>query len=90
MTSISTLAQHTVIFLAPSNSEADAFMQYIASRKRSLSTQLQSPEWVLPEGPEVVLKSSILARPWFTDVWVLQELVLSGNPWVQRGSVRVR
>ncbi|KAJ8071690.1 hypothetical protein OCU04_002007 [Sclerotinia nivalis] len=28
--------------------------------------------------------------PWFRRVWVLQELVLSGDPWVQVGSHRLR
>ena len=29
--------------------------------------------------------SNILDRPWFTRVWVFQELVFSQNPWVQCG-----
>jgi hypothetical protein len=32
----------------------------------------------------------ILQRPWFNRVWVLQELVLSTDPWIQIGPRRVR
>jgi hypothetical protein len=32
----------------------------------------------------------ILQRPWFARVWVLQELILSPDPWVQLGTCRVR
>lgn len=32
----------------------------------------------------------ILARPWFARTWILQELVLSADPWIQIGETRVR
>jgi hypothetical protein len=32
----------------------------------------------------------IMARPWFSRVWILQELVLSVNPWLQCGKFRVK
>ncbi|TGO45085.1 hypothetical protein BCON_0424g00020 [Botryotinia convoluta] len=32
----------------------------------------------------------ILERPWFTRIWVLQELLFSVEPWVQCGRIRVR
>lgn len=31
----------------------------------------------------------VLERPWFTRVWVFQELVLSRDPWLQLGKVRL-
>jgi hypothetical protein len=37
-----------------------------------------------------VAEEHILQRPWFTRVWVLQELILSPDPWVQLGTCRVR
>ncbi|KAF8860673.1 hypothetical protein BDZ45DRAFT_800611 [Acephala macrosclerotiorum] len=35
-------------------------------------------------------RNHVLNRPWFTRVWILQELVLSGDPWVQIGTHRLR
>jgi hypothetical protein len=35
-------------------------------------------------------EDDLLGRPWFNRVWVFQELVLSRDPWVQCGGVRVR
>ncbi|KAK3984665.1 heterokaryon incompatibility protein-domain-containing protein [Cladorrhinum sp. PSN332] len=35
-------------------------------------------------------KQDILTRPWFRRVWIYQELILSKDPWVQCGNVRVR
>ncbi|KAK2043605.1 HET domain-containing protein [Colletotrichum somersetense] len=35
-------------------------------------------------------KRGLLAKPWFRRVWVLQELVLSKDPWVQCGNKRIR
>jgi hypothetical protein len=32
----------------------------------------------------------ILERPWFTRVWVFQELLLSRDPWLQCGYQRIR
>ena len=32
----------------------------------------------------------ILEGPWFTRVWVFQELLLSRDPWLQCGSQRIR
>ncbi|KAK1996947.1 HET domain-containing protein [Colletotrichum falcatum] len=35
-------------------------------------------------------RRSLLAKSWFRRVWVLQELVLSKDPWVQCGDKRIR
>jgi hypothetical protein len=37
-----------------------------------------------------IIGEHILVRPWFTRVWVLQELVLSKDPWILIGKTRVR
>jgi len=39
---------------------------------------------------ETTVEAAILTRPWFTRTWVLQELVLSQDPWIQIGSTRIR
>ncbi|KAG4433778.1 hypothetical protein IFR05_010745 [Cadophora sp. M221] len=44
----------------------------------------------LPGGIRLLADQAILQRPWFTRVWVLQELVLSLDPWIQVGLKRVR
>jgi hypothetical protein len=37
-----------------------------------------------------LLSDSVLKNPWFTRVWVFQELVFSASPWVQIGTTRAR
>lgn len=37
-----------------------------------------------------LLSDSVLKNPWFTRVWVFQELVYSTSPWVQIGTNRAR
>ncbi|KAH8587775.1 hypothetical protein B0O99DRAFT_731908 [Bisporella sp. PMI_857] len=52
---------------------------------------LDTPAELLPPGQfERVIEEEILARPWFTRVWILQELFLSQDPWLQCGKSRVR
>ncbi|EFQ35349.1 HET domain-containing protein [Colletotrichum graminicola M1.001] len=41
-------------------------------------------------GIAVENERSVLAKSWFRRVWVLQELVLSKDPWVQCGNQRIR
>ncbi|KAH0432494.1 hypothetical protein CcaCcLH18_06401 [Colletotrichum camelliae] len=40
--------------------------------------------------PSAVAIEELLQLPWFTRVWVLQELMLSRDAWVQCGALRVR
>jgi hypothetical protein len=64
------------------------------------STNLNSPEFkclsVIDMGQlatavdKELLLDSILSKEWFTRVWVLQELVLSKNPWIQCGTARTK
>ncbi|KAF4635284.1 hypothetical protein G7Y89_g2800 [Cudoniella acicularis] len=37
-----------------------------------------------------LIDKHVLMRPWFYQIWVLQELVLSVDPWLQAGRRRVR
>lgn len=83
MGSVYTLAQHTVIFLGPSHPESDAVIQFIAAQKDWKALTTSPSAEVLPDELDAVLKSRILCHPWFTRVWVLQELVLSKDPWIQ-------
>lgn len=48
---------------------------------------------VMPELQHQTLQpilNTLIDRPWFSRVWVLQELVLSKDPWLQCGSKRVK
>ncbi|KAE8448841.1 hypothetical protein EG329_008843 [Mollisiaceae sp. DMI_Dod_QoI] len=81
MGSIYATARHTIIFLGPSNPMQDSVLETISGMNRSEECQRGTPR----SAPD-----DILGHPWFSRVWILQELVLSPDPWVQSGRVRVR
>ena len=89
-------AQHTVIFLGPSSPECDAVLRLISSEPQRFGQSEQSSGVPTQEfsrlldGYEAIVGDKILARPWFTRVWILQELVLSQNAWLQCGKTRVK
>jgi hypothetical protein len=77
-------AQHTIIYLGSSFPEGDVVLSIAPSNTTgSVSNQYS---WLQAEeaGDE------ILKLPWFSRVWVFQELVLSSDPWVQVGHLRAR
>ncbi len=71
-------ARHTIIFLGESTPDSHLVMEALRG-KRSLDEYSASLPW-----------ASVFSRPWFTRVWVFQELVLSRDPWVQCGRISVR
>ncbi|KAK4222626.1 heterokaryon incompatibility protein-domain-containing protein [Podospora fimiseda] len=86
---IYTTANHTVIHLGSLTEEAKSVLtavprQYLyflgvgKSRPRDENAIVE------------LAKRDILTRPWFRRVWIYQELILSKDPWVQLGKVRVR
>ena len=77
MRDIYSSAQHTIIHLGDSNDDCDHVMN--AALQGLLSPRLRE-----------FLALQILSRPWFTRVWVYQELVLSKDPWIQCGRKRIR
>jgi len=77
MRDIYSFAQHTIIHLGDSNDDCDQVM----------NAALQGP---LPPRLREILALQILSRPWFTRVWIYQELVLSKDPWIQCGRKRIR
>jgi hypothetical protein len=77
MRDIYSFAQHTIIYLGDSNDDCDQVMN--AALQGPLSSRLRRLS---------VLQ--ILSRPWFTRVWIYQELVLSKEPWIQCGRKRIR
>ena len=94
MRSIYSTARHKIIFLCPSSSECDSIMEYIQARNPKLYYSEQdpadSPEGLSAGQFEAVVEDSNLTRPWFTRAWVLQEFILSMDPWIQCGKLRVR
>ncbi|KAL2063788.1 hypothetical protein VTL71DRAFT_5593 [Oculimacula yallundae] len=87
-------AKKTIIFLGPSSLERGIIMRNI-SKGKSWTRATDHPS-----SEEIVVNSDLSTYPdmfekhimnaaWFTRVWVLQELILSVDPWVQFGTHRV-
>jgi hypothetical protein len=85
MGSIYSSAHHTVIYLNPhfgDNSPFDMMKQYLANQDVvEVARQKEHMQ-------HTALR--ILSSPWFTRVWVLQELVMSSDPRLQCGRYRMR
>ena len=93
MSSIYLLARHTIIFLGPASSESEVVMELLKSQDRRLDRPRRSSrnaQTALDQQLRSLVENHLLANAWFTRTWVLQELVLSADPWVQLGSARVR
>ncbi|KAH7311009.1 heterokaryon incompatibility protein-domain-containing protein [Rhexocercosporidium sp. MPI-PUGE-AT-0058] len=86
MGSIYSIATHTVIFLGEPTPELELTMELLGSMLSDIEPISKSGEEQLVP----LIQANILTRPWFTRVWVLQELVLSISPWIQGGSFRVK
>ena len=77
-------ASHTIIYLGALTPETEfvllkARTEQIADGEREAVVEVANQE-----------DMGILRRPWFTRAWILQELVMSRDPWVQCGTLRVR
>ncbi|KAG8528425.1 uncharacterized protein KY384_007343 [Bacidia gigantensis] len=75
-------AQHTVIYMGDLTPASEALLKHLSlcSDRRE-----DSSDDAMKDGVR-----DILERPWFYRVWVFQELVLSRDPWIQCGRLRVR
>jgi hypothetical protein len=99
MESIYDIARHTVIYLEDSDGHIDALSKEIARielerRSDRHHTSASSPRTALIGFPlskrfELAARE-LLARPWFSRGWIVQELPISRDPWVQCGSSRIR
>lgn len=74
------LAQQTVIDLGPLTEETKRLFEIMQEKK---------PDHVKLKIASFDAARDILSRPWFTRVWVYQELVLSAGVLVQIGHMRV-
>ncbi|KUJ19316.1 HET-domain-containing protein [Mollisia scopiformis] len=75
MGDIYSTAEHTIIFLGLSSPRCDAMLQWMSLGADS--SESEGTPYPLTCQFEMVVEDEILARPWFTRVWILQELVLS-------------
>jgi hypothetical protein len=50
------------------------------------AVDIQNGQNAMDSKVEVAAREWILAQPWFKRVWILQELVLSRDPWIQCGT----
>ena len=88
-------ANHTVIYLGEGTSETSMFLKMLQSKATvgyfaSLSGNVDVSVKSLDTGLEDAAREWILSRPWFRRVWILQELVLSQDPWIQCGTSSAR
>jgi hypothetical protein len=93
MSSIYSLARHTIIFFGPGSAESDTVLERLVSRQLRSDKRkpfIGSAENLLNGKLESLVEGYILNNPWFIRVWILQELALSADPWVQSGTIRVR
>lgn len=80
------LAMNTVIYLTSDlTPERNEIFQAVIS-----STQHGPPSSETLDSVIKLAETHLLQLPWFRRTWIFQELVLSRDPWVQCGSLRVR
>jgi hypothetical protein len=90
-------ANHTFIYLGEGTPETSLFLETLQSKS---TVDWKPPHFrrgsiervrdVLGSEVEVVARAWIVGRPWFKRVWILQELVLSKDPWIQCGTSATR
>lgn len=85
MGSVYATAHHTIIFLGPGTSNSDMLLHqfHFSWSRRKHYALFSDGEWK-------AMLEDVLLRSWFGRVWILQELVLSTNPWIQCGYLRVK
>ncbi|AEO63096.1 uncharacterized protein THITE_2107963 [Thermothielavioides terrestris NRRL 8126] len=93
MASIYRHALNTIIWLGEGNAESDAAMDLLRKHgdpRKMILTESDPNEFkrVLPPPDDKIWSHvwDLLSRPWFTRVWVIQEFVLSQDPWLVCGA----
>ena len=85
----------TIIFLGLSSPEVDYAVRFMVSHgdfEHRLRVGPAYDEFECNTFVDniAVVEQEILARPWFIRVWILQEFILSRDPWLQCGTSRIR
>jgi hypothetical protein len=84
MSDIYSLAQRTVVYLGEDNL---VFSEMARQSFESAEEMLAA--WKLATKHHGSFAHEILSRPWFSRIWIFQELVLSRDVWVQCGRSRM-
>ncbi|KAE9380668.1 HET-domain-containing protein [Stipitochalara longipes BDJ] len=85
MAKIYSTAHHTVIHLGPLTKSYETILRAVPSNTTgALTSELKTGDL------KTLAVSDLLRLPWFSRVWIFQELILSRDPWVQCGSLRAR
>lgn len=90
MGGIYSTARHTIIFLGLSSKETDFVLHHCQDEEFSASSPPELQTEYGNKSFELLAEDYILSNKWFTRIWILQELVLSVDPWLQCGLSRVR
>ncbi|KAI8195205.1 hypothetical protein KHU50_011000 [Colletotrichum sp. SAR 10_65] len=106
MGNIYSLAKTTIIYLGPLSPGIETIFKAVHDSKPGFVTvdaagdsrialakdlqQLKKFDVKAGSEPPAAAIDELLQRPWFTRVWVTQELLLSRDAWVQCGALRVR
>jgi hypothetical protein len=91
MRDIYSTAQRTVVYLGSGRRDLDNLFLDLQNRERqysTINTRSLNKSSVAPLDPS--LSKELLSAPWFTRVWVYQELVLSKEVSVQYGRNRAK
>ncbi|KAL2071847.1 hypothetical protein VTL71DRAFT_13082 [Oculimacula yallundae] len=88
MRAVYNTARHTIIYLGDATEESNFLLEYVRRSLKSVAVNIRG--FSDEETKRLSDWSAILSRPWFTRVWIFQELVFSNDPWIQCGEVRAR
>lgn len=94
---IFSIAHHTIIYLGPSTLVISMAFQEAAEADWKITSKesvkpgedYSNDNGAFHEGHMKLAAGDLLARAWFTRIWVFQEVVLSKDPWVQCGKSRL-
>jgi hypothetical protein len=85
MREIYSIAQQTIIYLG----QVDEQCQKTFRTLGAIGSPDNTEKVVVSESARTLAVDHILTRPWFSRVWIYQELILSREVWVQMGRDRV-
>jgi hypothetical protein len=85
MAQIYSIAHHTVIHLG---SLIESYEMILRMAPSNTTGVVSNPDSI--DNLRSLTANGLLRLPWFTRVWIFQELVLSRDPWVQCGNLRAR
>jgi hypothetical protein len=81
-------AHHTILYFGTESSEAEQLLDFLRVSSRKISCAAGTPPM---SGSDMMLAERyILTRPWLHRIWILQELVMSRDPWIQCNRSRAK